>query len=281
MSFYKDYNDQEAPIVGSLNMALVNFVLRSLEIHGYRPKDVELGDEYFLFTHYPNSRDEFRLNRVWPGWRFGLWVYGEAFLDPEWDPDRPVVQLFCQHDSLVDKFKPSASELHVELLLDDFDSLMKNDYKTQFVSEPWPMRLVARFADQIRLHPVLSYNGMNDHWCLGDRLLPKTVKSLCRESYERHHDELAIDFWAKAADFMGRRAVKEPEFEDYHVSNWGLHSWPPVHLLVMPREGLSDDELGAACDRAFPHGMSFGKRADGGTILRVEVPVGGGYVITD
>lgn len=286
MSFYKDYEGKERTIVGDLNLALSDFVLKSLRIHGYEPKDVRRGDTYFIFNGYPNSITHFKLSKVWPGWLFGLWVHGEAFLDPDWDKDlpewrdhNPVVQLFCQHESNIDKFKPSASELCVEYNLHDFDSLLSGSYMTQRFKQPYPMWSAARLANMVRQHPFLSYIGYVHHWPLDGHPVLDTAKNIAHEAYVKRHDALERSFWEHFAYMKGASAMKEHEFSSFSVRNRGEHCWPPVSLQIWPRKGVSEEDLSAALDRVFPNGTQFGHLVYGGNVLRVTVPLGNGYVL--
>lgn len=68
-------------------------------------------DGYYLFASGTNSVVHFHI-RECPGWLFGIWW---SIDDKEGDePKRVNLQFFAQYESLIDKFKPSASVISVE-----------------------------------------------------------------------------------------------------------------------------------------------------------------------
>lgn len=283
MSLYDEFQGKETILVGYVNKALTEFVFDSLRIYGYKAKTSYDGDVYFIFQGYPHSITHFTINRVLPGWRFGLWAHGEAFLDPNWDESRPVLQLFCQHKSCIDKFKPSASELLVEMDKADFKEVFKGTYKTNFVDRPWSMRAIGEFADQIRLHPALSYEGIMDmrpRYSISHRLIPSMAKMMAEDALEKRYDAIQRRFWASFADMEGKRAIEHPKLESYHVYS-DKHMYPPVILDITPTEDATDDELSDICDEMFPHKMKRGRTFHGWGVLRIQIHSNNGGIFTD
>ena len=275
MTLYDDHRELVSPIIGDLNAALTDFVLDTLRAHGSEPRDVRRGDTYFIMQGLPNSVDSFRLSRVWPGWLFGLWVHGEYLIDESLDADKPVIQLFCQHESQIDKFKPSRSELLVELSRWEFASLLENCDTGPFTNEHWPMRAIAGLVDGIRQHPFLAYDG---HEPLTGHPVASGLKGLARSAYKKRHDDLARRFWTHFAVWKGLKADKMREFDDFRVVYGGENRLPPVELCIWPEIGVSEEALCAAIDELFPATMEYGRHAFwGGEILHVEIPAGDGY----
>ena len=214
-------------IVGDLNMALQQYVLECLRVHRYKPKVKYTGDEYFIFSGYPNSIMHFTMSRT-PGWLWGCWVNGESMESP----DEPAIQLFCQHKTNIDKFKPSASDCKIEITFRELHDVMYNDYVTKYVNEPWSMRKIAALADFVRMHPFLAYAGeCDDYLPMGFHPTADMVYGVAR--------------WARdgAAEIAVRRLAavskallsKSRLVEKVHASEW---AYPTSCLTVVIKEGV-------------------------------------------
>lgn len=145
-------------VVADLNKALMDFLLDSLRAHGYVPRKVEMGDTYFIFKGCENSINEFRILGL-PGWRFGVWIDSCAFFDPEWEEEQAVIDFFCQHDVMVDKFKPYASDVRVQIDRIDLEQMFEGEC---WCDEPWPVRKMVAMVDFVRMHPLLAWCGECD-----------------------------------------------------------------------------------------------------------------------
>lgn len=241
--------------VGDVNNALVDYVLDVLKASGFKARDVNRGDSYFIFRGHPGSIASFKLPRVWPGWLFGLWVNGEHLLDDS-DGKCRVLSLFCQHESQVDKFKPSASDLLLEF--DKSDVLWMLDVEAP-PSTTVVYRKTADFARQIWLHPFMSYHGIMDEWWpTGERLVPSAIRGLVEgaarpwrkklsawmlERYGRDKCEVA-----NSLDF-----VKECSFTDLGSG------WMPRYEIRCELDGCPTSEQEERILKLFPKSYYRGR----------------------
>ena len=223
-------------IVGDLNMALNQYVLDCLRVHGYRPKVTYMGDEYFIFSGFPNSIMHFTLSRT-PGWLWGCWVYGENANDA----DKAAIRLFCQHKTQIDKFKPFASDCKVEITFRDLHDVMFNDYVTHWVNEPLSMRKVAALADFVRMHPLLAYVGeCDDYWPLNYHPSVSMACGVARWARDGTAEVAVRRLAAVAKTFLSKSRL----VEKVHASEW---AYPTSHLLVVIKEGVDSVPNWMAC----------------------------------
>jgi hypothetical protein len=110
------------------NREIAEIIFNALADKGFKSYNVSYGDSYFIFQGEPDSVVHFRLKGVNKHWKFGMWLKAEE-LDKEEDPESKeeptyIVRFFCQWDRNIDKFKPSASSLLVEIEKDYFDKIL-------------------------------------------------------------------------------------------------------------------------------------------------------------
>jgi hypothetical protein len=76
-----------------------NRILKALEDNGFHPKDVQMGNGYFIFEHGEDMVVHFHIKEC-KGWKFGIW----------WNIDGDFqYDFFAQYERDIDKFKPTAS----------------------------------------------------------------------------------------------------------------------------------------------------------------------------
>lgn len=79
---------------------------------------------------------------MWKHWKFGLWINAE-YMTEEYraqyegtDEIPKVIQLFAQHDTWIDKFKPSRSDLlftlDIEQIMDFIEEKDKDIYNESY-----------------------------------------------------------------------------------------------------------------------------------------------------
>ena len=125
---------------------------------GFKPYNIEYGNGYFVFARGEDSVIHFRLKGVWKHWKFGMWInseyleekYREDEKDMKYDELYKVVQIFAQHDTWIDKFKPSRSALCVQYDACDWDRRTGDTY----VSPWWELEDMLKM---IRKHPLMCY----------------------------------------------------------------------------------------------------------------------------
>lgn len=146
------------------NAEIREIVFDKIKECGFKPYDIQNIDGYFIFEKEKDSVTHFRIKGkgMWKHWKFGLWIDNKYMTDEEltntnkrheegdYDHDPKVIQLFTQHDTWCDKFKPSRCNLLVEI---DNDSL--NKYLTQNTNSLY------KIEDMLRMmikHPFMCYN---------------------------------------------------------------------------------------------------------------------------
>jgi hypothetical protein len=149
------------------NKEIAELMFSKMRKFGFTPYDIDYGNGYFLFEMGENSVVHFRIKEVWKNWKFGMWINSEALEYYKGDDetkhctsyeDEPnVVQLFCQHEHLLDKFKPSRSALCV-------------NYKPTDFTYGWSDYLIGDMLKMIKYHPIMCWNEFcGDHADYYDR----------------------------------------------------------------------------------------------------------------
>lgn len=266
-----DRPDELRELVGEVNEDLCDWVLSILDAGGFKARDVVRGDTYFIFEGYPCSVVSFRLSKTWPGWRFGIWLHGQDLVGDAED-DAKVIQLFCQHDTAIDKFKPSASDLLVEIERHElFDMLERGPFVRSdgVVVRPWPERHVQALAEQVSMHPFLSYEGITDWHPIDYHPVTRTLGYMASEHVRSAKKRLSCEFFRRWAAVMVRKASKMPYVTSCELLDYGEHTYPRLEVIC----ALRDDPSGDALDEMWDLWRLWeGDDKDlGGTTLRVSV----------
>lgn len=136
------------------NKDLREFIFYILSNFGYKIYDIQNVDGYFLFEGSKDSVTHFRLkgHGISKHWKFGLWL-NEEYLNEESSTDKPVIQLFAQYDTQIDKFKPSRSNILFELDKESTVEFMNNKHKVFYQGQLEDM------LTMMHKHFFLCYNG--------------------------------------------------------------------------------------------------------------------------
>lgn len=135
------------------NREIAELIFSKIKGFGFTPYDISYGDGYFIFEMGEDSVVHFKIKEVWKNWKFGMWINSEELnnYNEEENKDTPrtkesnVVQIFCQHEHTLDKFKPSRSALCVDLKPSDF----KHD---------WNWYPLENMLKMIKYHPIICWN---------------------------------------------------------------------------------------------------------------------------
>lgn len=112
------------------NKEIAEIVFNKIKSFGFKPYDIKYGDGYFIFDMGENSVVHFHIKGC-RHWKFGMWINSE-FLDEKYlkeyceknnckESDLPIVQIFAQYETCIDKFKPSRSYHCVDCFtIDDY-----------------------------------------------------------------------------------------------------------------------------------------------------------------
>ena len=230
-------NEELEKVIGELNQGLVDFVLGSLRAHGYTPKVKYDGNVYFIFCGHPHWVTEFTMPQT-PGWQWGIWANGENMLGVE-DviTGDNVIQVFCQHKTQIDKFKPTASDCCVEIDENDLSDVMKGNYKTEWVDEPWAMRKVVALADFVRMHPFLAYCGECDSFM--PMYYHPTLRTM-RGFWWHYKSEASKAIMRGAGKAFRAYASMLPCVESARVMEW---AYPASELIIHLKHGADPSPI--------------------------------------
>lgn len=149
------------------NKELVNLIFTRIKEYGFKPYNITHPDGYFIFEGAKDSVTHFYLrgHGMWRKWRFGLWVHTE-FMSEEYQAemkqrienkemryeDRPkVISLFAQHETWIDKFKPSRSALCIEMDAEDVKDYLEDHNKD------YPLKRIESMLLMMCRHPFMCY----------------------------------------------------------------------------------------------------------------------------
>ena len=263
-SVARDMEDE----IGAVNEALKTFVFSALESKGYKVEVIDSGD--FGDSFLKGSGVWFRLSRVWKRWRFGMYLYGERLLDDTRD-GKPVIIMFCQHESVVDKFRPSRCDLCIDIVKFEVESLLERGNFYGWRVRPCKSiatRRVVSLAEQIRLHPFVSFAMDGRFGALDGHPIKETVSYVGRDFITRlckRASVKALAAYAKPRVAIARRlpCVEECTFVDH-----GEH-WYPRMVVRCRLRGVPTEDEQEAINRLFPKDFYGSTRLTDG--LRVEI----------
>ena len=241
----EDVPDEVRELVGEINNTLCDWVLEVLAAKGYEARDVRRGDTYFVFSSYACSVVSFRLSRVWPGWKFGIWLDGLSLIGDAED-DAKVIRLFCQHETAIDKFKPSASDLLVEIERHELLTMLEDGPITRsdgVVVRPWPERHVQALAEQVRMHPFLSYEGIKSWSPIDYRPVPRTIRYIALERKRQVEKTVSCEILRGWAGRMVAKTSKKPYVKICKLIDYGEHTYPRLEVFCDLFDDPSDEAL--------------------------------------
>lgn len=141
------------------NHEIGEFMLHKIYELGYKPYNIEWTNE----LHGENSCVYFRLRGLGflgSHWKFGMW------LNEEWQYEENrkayekkygaqkiwnIIQIFCQYDTMIDKFKPSCSPFCVKYVFYELKKI-----ESEYYINPWSK--LEDMLNMIEHHPLLSYS---------------------------------------------------------------------------------------------------------------------------
>ena len=141
------------------NKEIAELMFSKMRKFGFTPYDIDYGNGYFLFEMGENSVVHFKIKEVWKNWKFGMWIdsnaleYHKGDDETSYEDEPNVVQLFCQHEHLLDKFKPSRSALCINYKATDFT-----------FDCDWSDYPIGSMLKMIKYHPIMCWNEFcGDH----------------------------------------------------------------------------------------------------------------------
>lgn len=174
---YKHISREAAIAEGEANKAVASAVFEALSRQGVKVRDVKDMCGYFIFAFGLGSVYHFHVKGLSNNWKYGMWINPLKPLfsteNNDCDPDKPFVQLFCQRKEMIDKFKPSKSDMLVELSYRDWQYAMDGNM-TQL---EWFAKDVSRMVKFIHKHPILAYDGYCSDFFLSYHPIKYVVKN--------------------------------------------------------------------------------------------------------
>lgn len=162
---------------GEANKAAASALFEALSQQGVKVRDVKGMCGYFVFVFGLSSVYHFHVKGLSNNWKFGMWINSLKPLfsteNNDCDLDKPFVQLFCQRKEMIDKFKPSRSDMLVEMSYRDWQSVVDGNM-TQL---EWFADDVSRMVKFIHKHPILAYDGYCNSTFLSYRPIKYVVKN--------------------------------------------------------------------------------------------------------
>jgi hypothetical protein len=166
-----------------LNKKIANKIFDMLKLYGIEVDSnaTQFGNGYFIFEMGDNSVVHFDIKGFWlKDYRFGMWIESDRLENDSTYTDhnghthiRPVVHFFAQHKDYINKFKPSASDISIEInktsvkeLLDmDFSKFDKQFATLETIFRPNVVDMPYDFWDMIeciyfmKYHPCITFAG--------------------------------------------------------------------------------------------------------------------------
>ena len=231
---------------------------------GYKPYDISYGNGYFLFDMGEDSVVHFRLRGVWKSWKFGMWINSEPLDDTidiseEERYKNAVVQLFCQNDDWIDKFKPSRSDLCVGLDREEYNDIIKpSDNKKYFYQ-------IDDMLGMIKKHPILCY----DNFCgrhagyANYSFLWSFIKTRTTEYWRIVKEKVVCTFWlnytkAKLQLAKHDKIIESVRIYDFEKENDGWltdYKYRPLPTFI---DGVTKEQVVEWYDKWF-HRDQYGK----------------------
>lgn len=228
------------------NRELAELMFSKMKTFGFTPYEIDYGDGYFLFDMGQDSVVHFRIKQVWKNWKFGMWIHSdslnnydeEANKDTPWEKEPDVVQIFCQHEHTLDKFKPSRSSLCVT-------------YKPCDIKNEWNDYNLRNMLKMIKYHPLMCY----EEFC-GDRagyyerrtfLLPfiESESDYIFRDLEETFKKLIFLNYTRVKLFLMRRFSKvlvKAELYDFEKENPGW-STDYLYKVNLTLKDVEDDKI--------------------------------------
>lgn len=153
------------------NSELRDIVFNKIKEFGFKIYNVENVDGYFICDMGKDSVTHFRLKGkgMWKHWKFGLWLNENYMLEEElckvkemhengeYGKEPKVIQLFAQHDTWIDKFKPSRSALLFKLDAEDINNFINKKDKNIY-GESYTFNNLKTMLKMMCRHPFICYN---------------------------------------------------------------------------------------------------------------------------
>lgn len=268
------------------NKAIADYILNKIESFGFIPYDVRHPDGYFLFEGSEYSVVHFKVTGVWSNWLFGMWIHSE-YLDEEYVNEHkkeytdsykwPVVEIFCQHEHNINKFKPTASEICISYDVDDWNG--KDKWENTF----WELEGMLKMLQR---HPLMCYNSFCGRHAgyYGSSFLGQYMKWEFQYYWREIKEHVLTWIWlpyTKAKLFLCSKSkcINKIELHDFEKENPGWSTSYLYNVIVDFREDSSDKDQCKWVSRWF-HRDKYGRFDKYGYdyVIEIEYRCNGKYI---
>ena len=252
---YKQISEEAVLKHGEFNHSVADVVFNYLEHKGINVTNVTSTYGYFLFYFYPNSVYYFNVKGLSKKWKFGMWINSNVncylnsnMCDDKFNEDNPFIEVFCQHEDNIDKFKPSCSDLLVQCSYKDFFNLLKT---TDSYSFDWFIDRVVRMIKSIKRHPFLAFTGyVNPPYFLTDSPILYYI-NVKRANITEHVVRVLVRRYSlyKCCKLMNCKYVNS-----VRVSlNDEYSYYPSTSVYVELDSEVTDDQVETLVNKVFKH----------------------------
>ena len=127
---------------------------------GFKIFDIDNVDGYFISDYGKDSVTHFKLkgHHMWRHWKFAIWCFEEysnendrIMYKQKYNTDPTICYVFAQHDTLIDKFKPSRSALCVSFTYEEMCDFLNGKYDCIDIDLQKMLQMMCK-------HPLMCYN---------------------------------------------------------------------------------------------------------------------------
>lgn len=217
------------------NAELREIVFNKIKEFGFKIYNVENIDGYFICDMGKDSVTHFRLKGkgMWKHWKFGLWVNSKYMSEQyitqyKGTNEMPkVIQLFAQHDTWIDKFKPSRSALLFELDAEQFQNFIDKKDKNVY-GESYTFNQMKTMLKMMCRHPFMCYDEYCGEYCgyTDKSFFWNYIKYETEDKLKAIKKKLKIAFWLpytkiKIALCKNSKIIESIELYDFEKENKG------------------------------------------------------------
>ncbi len=233
------------------NRQIAEVIFNKIKEFGFEPYDIEYGNGYFIFEMGDDSVAHFRVKGVMKHWKFGIWIQSEYLDTPDEEKDKyPMVSIFAQYDTQIDKFKPSRSELCVEYKASEWtEKNLNNEYMF------WELE---RMLKMMKRHPFMCYCGYCGNYVgyADENFLARFIRNESQEYIERARKAIMTALflpYTVLKIFFAKRAkcVKNIELYDFEKEHPGWSTSYLYEVKVVFAKGSTDAKMSAWVNKWF------------------------------
>lgn len=245
------------------NAELRDIVFNKIKEFGFKIYNVQNVDGYFICDMGKDSVTHFRLKGkgMWKHWKFGLWLnenymseeelnkVKEMHENGEYGKEPKVISLFAQHDTWIDKFKPSRSALLFTLDAEDINKFLNGNDKNIY-GKSYTFDNLKRMLGMMCRHPFMCY----DEYCgeyvgyTDESFFWSYVKYETKDKLRELKKRLLIAFWlpytkVKIALCKRSKIIESIELYDFEKENEG---WSTSYLYqprIIFKENVTEDQM--------------------------------------